>query len=68
MFSSLLTIVQPLMDNSQRQQVLDGLLVPKTPQYMKAGLLEYIIELIVCEDEVCIMQVTMSMYLTVAIF
>lgn len=35
------------------QQVLDGVLQPKIPQFTKQGLLEYIIELIVCEDEVC---------------
>jgi hypothetical protein len=34
-----------------RQQVLDGNLVPKVPQYTKEGLLEYIVELIVSEDE-----------------
>jgi hypothetical protein len=34
-----------------RQQVLDGNLVPKVPQYMKEGLLEYIVKLIVSEDE-----------------
>jgi hypothetical protein len=43
-----------LRGHFRRQQVLDGVftVAPKIPQYTKAGLLEYIVELIVCEDEV----------------
>jgi hypothetical protein len=35
-----------------RQQTLDGSLVARMPQFTKAGLMEYIIELIVSEDDV----------------
>jgi hypothetical protein len=40
-------------EGDQVQQTLDGILVPKIPQFTKAGLVDYIIELIVAEDEVC---------------
>ncbi|KAG1740644.1 hypothetical protein EDB19DRAFT_1828447 [Suillus lakei] len=36
---------------SSRQSTLDGSLAPKAPMFTKAGLLEYIMELIVTEDE-----------------
>jgi hypothetical protein len=35
------------------QQMLDGSLAPKVPEFTKFGLMDYIVELIVCEDEVC---------------
>jgi hypothetical protein len=35
------------------QRTLDRALVPKPPQFTKAGLVDYIVELIVAEDEVC---------------
>ena len=44
-------------DNSQslsRQGTLDGAVVaqPRVPPFTTAGLLDYIVELVVCEDEV----------------
>ena len=35
-----------------RQQTLDGNLVPHVPPFTKSGLTDYIVELIVTEDEV----------------
>jgi hypothetical protein len=37
--------------SSQHQQTLDASLAPKVPQFTKAGLMDYIVELIVSEDE-----------------
>jgi hypothetical protein len=34
------------------QQTLDGSLAPKVPEFTKSGLMDYIVELIVSEDEV----------------
>jgi hypothetical protein len=35
------------------QQMLDGSLAPKVPEFTKSGLMDYIVKLIVCEDKVC---------------
>lgn len=44
--------IPPGQDLSTTQSTLDKSLVPKAPVFTKEGLLEYIMELIVTEDEV----------------
>jgi len=44
--------IPPGQDLSTTQSTLDRSLVPKAPAFTKEGLLEYIMELIVTEDEV----------------
>ena len=34
---------------------------PKQPPFTTRGLLDYIVELIVCEDEVCLLMLTISL-------
>ncbi|KAG2080715.1 uncharacterized protein F5147DRAFT_522949, partial [Suillus discolor] len=38
-------------NSSEHQKTLDESLAPKIPQFTKAGLMDYIVELIVSEDE-----------------
>ncbi|KAG2114291.1 uncharacterized protein F5147DRAFT_770272 [Suillus discolor] len=38
-------------NSSEHQKTLDGSLAPKIPQFTKAGLMDYIVELIVSKDE-----------------
>ena len=37
--------------SNRHQQTLDASLTPKVPQFTKAGLMDYIVELIVSEDK-----------------
>jgi len=39
-------------ETDSAQATLDGVLVPKVPAFTKSGLMDYIVELIVSEDEV----------------
>lgn len=41
-----------ILNQRFRQGTLDGLLVPKIPQFTKVGLVDHLIELIVCGDNV----------------
>jgi hypothetical protein len=45
--------IPPGQDLGRTQSTLDSSLVPKAPVFTKEGLLAYIMELIVTEDEVC---------------
>ena len=50
-----------------RQQTLDGNLVPRVPPFTKLGLTDYIVELIVTEDEVSFSSMFSQSHLQISV-